>query len=137
MNPTVARAVYLNWLRTNFPDLYNDAVGANAASSAGVGGFFDTIGTTFSNVVSSVTNALPNLANTYAQYKSSESLIKMNNERAKQGLVPLQSVNGQLVPVGGQYEEQDYMLAQTGISTPTAIMLVAGVALVLYLALRK
>lgn len=125
------RAAYLAWLRTNYPHLYNEAMPTQ------MGGFFDSIGNAFNNVVNNVTQALPNLANTYAQYRAQEQLIRMNSERAKQGLAPLSYQNGQLVDASGQpYTQNDLSIAQTA-SQWGPIAIVGGVVLLGVLLLSR
>jgi hypothetical protein len=128
---TVNRAKYLAWLRTNYPDLYNEAM-----PQQGVSGFLDSIGSVFNNVVNNVTQALPQLANTYSQYRAQEQLIRMNSDRAKQGLPPLSYQNGQLVDASGQpYTSGDLSIAQTA-SKWGPIAIVGGVVLLAVLLLR-
>lgn len=129
---TVNRAKYIAWLRTNYPDLYNEAM-----PQQNVGGFLDSIGSVFNNVVNNVTQALPNLANTYAQYRAQEQLIRMNSERAKQGLAPLSYQNGQLVDSGGQpYTSGDLSIAQT--ASQWGPYLIGGAVLILgFMLLRR
>lgn len=128
------RALFLVWLRSNFPDLYRKA----ANEDNGLSGLFDSIGTTFNNLVNNVTNALPSLANTYAQYRNQEQLIQANAQRAQQGLPPLVYQNGQLVPMAGSgYSESDYRLAQTGgMSTGSMLMIAGAVGIILLLLTR-
>lgn len=110
-NATENRALYLAWLRRQFPDLYRQAVTINAQ---GMQGIFDSISDTFNNVVKSVSDALPQLASTYAQYRQQEQLIKENTRRAEQGLPPLILQNGQLTPMtSGAYTQQDFAIAST------------------------
>lgn len=128
------RALFLVWLRSNFPDLYRKAMNEDG----GLGGLFDSIGTTFNNLVNNVTNALPSLANTYAQYRNQEQLIQANAQRAQQGLPPLVYQNGQLVPMtGGGYSESDYRIAQTGgLSTGSMLMIAGAIGIILLLVAR-
>lgn len=130
-NATHNRALFLVWLRTNFPDLYRQAMD----EGGGLSGIFDSIDSAFSNLVKNVTDSLPSLANTYAQYRNQEQLIKANAQRAQQGLPPLVYQNGQLVPMtGGTYSEADYTLAQSaGFSTGSVIMIAVGIGLVVLL----
>lgn len=130
------RALYLMWLRTNFPDLYARAMGADANGLAGI---FDSIGSAFNNLVKNVTESLPSLANSYAQIKTQQQLIEANSQRAQQGLAPLVYQNGQLVPMtGGAYTTSDYDLASTAsMSTGTVIMLVVAVGLAVILLTRS
>lgn len=130
-NATHNRALYLVWLRTNFPDLYAQAM----QEGGGLNGIFDSIGSAFNNLVKNVTDSLPSLANTYAQYRNQEQLIKANSQRAQQGLPPLVYQNGQLVPMtGGTYSESDYTLAQSaGFSTGSVVMIAVGIGLVVLL----
>lgn len=129
------RALFLAWLRTNFPDLY-----ADATKSAGLGGFFDSLTSAFNNVVTNVSNALPNLANTYAQYRQQEQLIRLNSQRANQGLPPLiQNAQGQWVDMAGQaYDDSDWELASTGgLSTGSMLMIAVAVGLTLVLIFKR
>lgn len=104
------RAMFLAWLRNNYPHLYNEAM-----PSQQMGGFLDSLTSTFNTVLTNVTQALPNLANTYAQYQAQAQLIRMNTDRARQGLSPLVYQNGQLVDMQGQpYDADDLSLARTG-----------------------
>lgn len=129
---TVNRAKFLAWLRANYPDLYNEAM-----PRAQMGGFLDSIGSVFNNVVTNVTQALPNLANTYAQYRAQEQLIRMNAERAKQGLAPLSYQNGQLVDASGQpYTQSDLSIASTA-NTWLPVAIVGGVLLFAVLLLKR
>lgn len=130
---TVNRAKYIAWLRTNYPDLYD------AAMPQQMGGFLDSIGNVFNNVVNNVTQALPNLASTYANYRAQEQLIRMNSERAKQGLAPLTYQNGQLVDASGQpYTSGDLSIAQTAAKWGPMLALGGiGLLLVLFLTRRR
>lgn len=110
------RAQYLAWLRAHAPQLYNQAMPV----PNGVAGFWDSVGSTFNSVISNVTNALPNLANTYSQYQQSRNLIELNTQRAREGLSPLILQNGQLVTMDGQpYTEREWSIARTGVSPMT------------------
>lgn len=154
---TENRAAYLAWLRRDFPSLYRDMVpqitvpyaegvdfGAPSLQtleweSPGVlrtedsghpslAGFWDSVGTTFNTVVSNVTNSLPQLASTYAQYQSQKDILKLNSQRASAGLAPLEYRNGQLVPATGlPYTQAEYGLASTGVSATTVLL--AGAAI--------
>lgn len=137
---TKARAQYLAWLRSNFPTLYERATAnVSAPPAPGLSGFLDTLTSGFSNVVNSVTSALPDLARTYSEYRQAESLIKLNSQRAGQGLSPLAyNASGQLVTASGQpYTTQDFSLASTGMSTTTWIALGAAGLLGVFLLARS
>lgn len=129
------RALYLAWLRSNYPALYEVAVGVPLA------GIFDSISNAFSNVVKSVSDALPNLAQTYAQYRTQEQLIKENTRRAQQGLAPLvMTSGGQLVEMrSGDITEDEWRIASTGggMSTANVMMIAAAVGIGLILLLRR
>lgn len=140
LSVTQARAQYLAWLRNNFPLLYEHAIAnVNAPPAEGLSGFLDTLGSAFSNVVSSVTTALPNLAKTYSEYRQAESLIKLNSQRASQGLSPLaMNAAGQLVTASGQpYSDADFSLAASGFNTTTWIALGAAGLLGVWLLARS
>lgn len=137
---TKARAQYLAWLRSNFPTLYEHAIAnVSAPSAPGLSGFLDTLTSGFSNVVNSVTSALPDLARTYSEYRQAESLIKLNSQRAGQGLSPLAyNASGQLVTASGQpYSSADFSLASTGMGTGTWVALGAAGLLGVYLLARS
>lgn len=138
------RAQYLAWLRANFPELYYHAMGAarGTLESARLGGFLDSIGNAFTTVVSSVSKALPSLAQTYAQYESQKQLLQVNTTRASQGLAPLQyDAQGRLVTSSGiPYTAADYALAQrggTGFDSTTLLLFGGGALLLLLLLLRR
>lgn len=133
------RAQYLAWLRGNAPALYRDVVPQmsieDISTFSNLGGFWDSVGTTFSTVVSNVSNALPQLANTYSQYQSQRDAIKLNTQRASQGLAPLQYQNGQLVTANGlPYTPEEYSLAGRGYTT---VALGAAAAIIAFLLLRR
>lgn len=130
-NATHNRALFLVWLRTNFPDLYAQAMDGGG----NLGGIFDSIGSAFNNLVKNVTDSLPQLANTYTQYQTQRQLIEANARRAEQGLPPMVYQNGQLVPMtGGVYSQSDYTLAQSaGLSTGSVLMIAVALGLVLVL----
>lgn len=124
---TQNRALYLLWLRSNFPELYRQAV---EGSTTGLNGILDSIGNTFNNIVNNVTQSLPQLATTYTQYRTQQQIIEMNSQRAQQGLPPLIQQNGQLVPMTGTYSDSDYQIAQTaGLSTSSLLMIAAALGL--------
>lgn len=141
----IARAQFLAWLRINFPELYdagtNRANAIPAASGIGDdsgGGFWSSIGDTFNNVVSNVTQALPQLAQTYASYQNQQNIIKLNAQRAQQGLAPLTyNAQGQLMQGGVPYTSSDLRLAGSGGISTTTLLLMGGGALALILALRR
>lgn len=135
-----ARAQYLAWLREKFPTLYETAIMRTVQPPTnGLSGLLDSIGTVFGNVVNSVTTALPQLANTYSEYRQAESLIKLNSQRAQQGLSPLTyNANGQLVTASGQpYSAQDFSIASSGMGTATWIALGAAGLLAVWLLARS
>jgi hypothetical protein len=110
------RAQYLAWLRGNAPALYRDCVPqlgvAEISDYHSLSGFWDSVGTTFNTVLSNVTNALPQLANTYSQYQSQRELIKTNTQRAARGQAPLRYENGRLVTdEGAPYTPAEQSLA--------------------------
>lgn len=128
------RAMFLAWLRMNYPDLYNEAMPAPQQIS----GFLDSLGSTFNNIVNNVTTALPNLANTYAQYRSQSQLISMNADRARQGLGPLVYQNGQLVDMQGvPFNANDLRIAGTGGLSLGMMALIGAGVLGLLLVLKK
>jgi hypothetical protein len=136
------RAQYLGWLRGNAPALYRDCVPQMRVDEItdyeGLAGFWDSVGTTFSTVLSNVTNALPQLANTYSQYQQQRDVIKLNTQRAAQGAAPLRYENGALVNADGTpYSAEEYSLAKTA-SGNVGLIALAGVALLgVYLLARR
>lgn len=145
MNSVVEnRAAYLAWLRRDFPALYRDVVpqtpipftdAPSDFAAPSLSGFWDSVGTTFGTVVSNVTNSLPQIASTYAQYRTQRDSIKLNSQRASMGLAPLQYQNGQYVPATNlPYTQSEYALASTGTNTTTLLLLagVLGLGVVLF-----
>lgn len=137
-DPVTSRAQYLAWLRTNFPDLYEDATASirEDFQQRQLSGFFDTIGTAFNSIVTNVSQALPQLAQTYAQYGAQKDLLRANTTRANQGLPPLQyNAQGQLVTTAGlPYTAEDYQLAQRGskgLDQNTMLLIVGALVLLL------
>lgn len=126
------RAQYLAWLRTNFPEIYEDAIAPvrQEFEERQLSGFFDSLGTAFNSVVDNVTKALPQLSQAYAQYNTQRDLLRANTARASQGLAPLQyNSQGQLITATGlPYTAEDYQLAQRGSSgfDTTTLLLVGG-----------
>lgn len=150
MNTAENRALYLAWLRENYPELYDASVPGNTATgvtapslaneptSYSIGGFWDSVGTAFTDTVKNVTQALPALATSYGAYRTQSELIKLNTTRAAQGLAPLvPNASGQLVPYGGSYTDSELRLAQTGMSTSNLLMIGLGFGLLLILVLKK
>lgn len=128
------RALYLAWLRQYAPELYADVMPA----SSGMSGILDSIGSAFNSVVSNVSSALPNLATTYAQYRTQRDLIETNNERARRGEPPLVMQDGQLMVMGGEpYTDREWNIAGTGLSPTMMILGAVAFAALLYLLFRR
>lgn len=143
---TVNRAMYLSWLRQNFPVLYYRAMEpvVSSAKQQGLSGFFDSLVGGFKSVVSSVGQALPGLAKTYTEYDLQKRIIKENTARANAGQAPLQyTTDGQLMAQPIAYSQMDLMLAQqlqaqsSGIDTNTLLLLGGGLVVVILFATRK
>lgn len=145
----VNRAMYLSWLRQEYPDLYSMAVFPliSEAKARGLAGFLDSLVGGFKSVVSNVTQALPGLAKTYVDYDVQKRLIKANTDRAMQGLAPLQyNAMGQLVVSGGiPYSQADLQLAQQQLAAPliaspsdnTLLYVIGGVGVLLVIVLSS
>lgn len=145
----INRAMYLSWLRQEYPDLYSQAVFPlmSMAKARGLAGFLDSLVGGFKSVVANVTQALPGLAKTYVDYDVQKRLIKANTDRAMQGLAPLQyNAMGQLVVSGGiPYSQADLQLAQAQLAAPvmvpqsdnTILYVVGGLGVLLVLLLSS
>lgn len=143
---TENRALYLAWLRETAPTLYWDAIRIanngpkeyDPGAISGVGGFWSNVGSTFSNVAQSVAQAVPQLATAYAGYQNQKELIKVNTQRAQQGLAPyVMGADGQLTVAQGQgYTDAEWRLAQTGNSTNT-LLIGGGIALLAVILLMR
>lgn len=127
MTPTEAKAQFIAWLRTNYPEAY--AIGfSQSAPSQGVSGFWDS----FDAAVSNITQALPDLAKTYVDYQNAQNLIELNAKRAQQGMSPLTlNAQGQLVTAGGLPVTQNDMRLASGSISNTTLLIGGGVALLL------
>lgn len=140
---TENRALYLAWLKDAAPPLYFDAMRAAQNqpppyTSGTIGGFWSSVGNTFTSFASNVTTALPGIATAYAGYQNQKDLIKANTQRAQQGMAPLvYDANGQLTTYQGPgYTDQEYRIAQTA-SNNTLLMVSAALFLGFILVLRK
>lgn len=138
MDAVKNRALYLAWLRQNFPELYDDAVASVRESfeRQQLSGLFDSIGNAFKGIIDNVTQSLPQLAQTYTQYQAQKDLLKANTQRAQQGLPPLQyNAQGQLVNASGlPYTTEDYQIAQrgsVGLDQTSMLLLVGGFVVLL------
>lgn len=138
MDAAKNRAQYIAWLRSNFPQLYSDVIRSMRGEfrQRQLSGFFDSVGSAFTSFVDNVTKSLPQLAQTYTQYEAQKDLLRVNTQRAQQGLAPLQyNAQGQLITSGGlPYTAEDFQIAQRGYSgmdQTTMIALVVGFVLLL------
>lgn len=81
-----SQAAFINWLRRKQPRAYQILI----AQSAPLGDWSDTI----SNVFSKITDTVTKLAPTYIETKAQYELLKLNIARAKQGMMPVDSLPG-------------------------------------------
>lgn len=134
------RAQYLAWLREHYPDLYRRVVGnASPLYAPQLNGFWDSLTTGFSNVLTGVSQALPNITTAYSQYASTRQLLEANTQRARAGLAPLQlDANGRMVTASGlPYSDEEYRIASSGLSQTTMLAIGAAGVLVLALLLKR
>lgn len=83
------RMGFLGWLKYRHPALYGAVMPIVASRVSGnrqLGGFFDSLTSGISTVITKVSEVLPNLADKYLQTKEQIDLVKLNLERAKAGL---------------------------------------------------
>jgi hypothetical protein len=90
--------LFLKWLATNHPKLYNAYV-MNRDPDTQMAGFFDFLGSAVQSVgtfVKDVVQAAPGLIQQYGTTKNDIELIKANITRAQNGQPPI-SASGQVV----------------------------------------
>lgn len=86
-NLTPAQVDYLNWIKRNMPLFYADVVQPYLGNAAlGSIGADDT--NVFSQILDSVTNALPSLSTAYSQYVGAQAMLE--NQTAQQQLQLMQ-----------------------------------------------
>lgn len=78
MTKKQSKKLYVIWVKKNFPKLYRAALVSNAGN--GMGGGWDWL----DNITESITSLAPK----YIQYKQQKKVMKMQMDRAKQGLPP-------------------------------------------------
>lgn len=97
LHPFQARQQYLSWLRSREPALYDAAMQYAAQHQTPTLG---DVSSDLANGQSAVTNTslwdkiidgVSKLGTAYLGYKSSKDLVKINTQRAQQGLPPLDS----------------------------------------------
>lgn len=128
MLATHARASFLSWLRENHPAIYADAM--REATAPQLAGFLDSLSDTFKKVVDSV----PKLAETYVTTKAQIDAIKLNIERAKAGMYPIDPMTGQV------YQSQSPAAVDVAVAQESGAInpwLLLGGAAVLFLLLRR
>ena len=79
-----SRAAFLQWMKVFQPRAYALVMAQNAA----LGDWSDTI----SNIFNKVTDTVAKLAPTYIESKAQYELLKLSIARAKQGLMPVNSL---------------------------------------------
>ena len=145
MNASLNRALYLRWVRETFPEAYEMAAAqAIAAPDAGfssgqLSGLWDSITSAFEKF----TSALPNIAQTYTDVKAQIDWLRLNTDRAKQGLPPLDPKTGQPLipstvtapPANSQAAQIEQHIAGSGTGVPAWVW-IAGAAGIVYLATR-
>lgn len=117
---TPAQYAFIDWLYKKHPNVARAA----EAHHATLNGFMDSLTSVFNNVVTQA----PELMKTYVAGKTQIDQLKINLERAKQGLYPLD--------VGGQV----YSGSQSAMPSPAGVPLlvwIAGGALITFLILKR
>lgn len=105
-----SRLLFLQMLQREHPELYADAMRAATTSNlsgSGLGSLWD-----------SLTNAVNQLATTYVEGKAAVEQIKINAQRASQGLAPLTG-SAQQTYAPTQPTAQQVAVASSGFSMPT------------------
>lgn len=120
-----ARVTFLQWLAKNHPALYERIIG-KIDRPVGLSGFADSL----TNVFNTVTESLPKLADTYIQTKAQYEQLRLNLERAKQGLTPI-DVSGQPLPLAEPPRSDVLELPTTGISPVWLALGAVGAVLLL------
>lgn len=93
MNAYQNRLLFLRWAREAHPQAFAAALAQRGQSAGTLGDLVSSIGDAFSRFTSTVTN----LAQTYVSAKAQIDWLKVNAQRAKEGLPPLDPTTGQPV----------------------------------------
>lgn len=129
-----ARLAFLTWLRKNHPRVYADAVGA----SAQMGGIMDTISGALSKIdFGKISDGVAKAGTAYLAVKSQKDLLKLNLERAKTGLPPLDSTDYGIAPTVRTEIDVDPRLAAGLRDSMMMPLLFGGLALAAVLLLRR
>lgn len=116
---TPAQYAFLKWLYDKHPNVARAA----EAHHATLNGFMDSLTSVFNNVITKA----PELLNQYVAGKTQIEQLKINLQRAKQGLYPIDET-------GAQYQAQSSMPSPAGVPL---LVWIAGGALVTFLLLRR
>ncbi len=112
-----SQIAFMNWLKANHPNLYAQSV----QESPQLSGFMDSLANGFKSLMANSTQLLSQ----YVAGKSQIAQLKLNIERAKQGLAPITG-NEPLAPV-----------APTGLAAVPMWVWIGGGGALLFLLLRK
>jgi hypothetical protein len=126
-NASMARATFLAWLRENHADLYARAM--RDATAPQLSGFLDSLTDTFKKI----TDSVPKLAETYVNTRAQIDAIKLNIERAKAGMYPIDPKTGQPYSSGQPAQVEMAIARESGMNP----MLLLGGAVILFLLLRR
>lgn len=138
MNNYQNRVLFLRWVAQNFPQVYGDALAQLHQQRSGVGDLISSITDAFNSFAGTVTN----LAETYATARAQVDWLKLNAERARNGLPPLDPATGQPVatatlPAPAANSQAAQIEAQlAGAQGPPGWVWIAGAGLVALLLAR-
>jgi len=85
------RLLFLRWARQAYPQAYAASLVQRGGSSSALGDLISSMSDAFSNF----TNTVTNLAQTYVTARAQIDWLKVNAQRAKDGLPPLDPATGQ------------------------------------------
>lgn len=127
--PELNRVLFLRWLKLNHPNIYAQTV--PAGQSVQLGGIFDSIAGAFNSVVSRANDLAAtylNVRNQTAQQKAALDLLRVNIERARQGLAPLNPDGSPVTTnqIGGTATTTDVGLARSVGGAPLWAWLALG-----------
>ena len=84
-----AKIEFVKWLRDNDPFLFNVAVKRHQMLTQNVGGLgFSFSDLNFADIATTITDTVKSVAPALVQYKAQSKILKMQLDRARQGLPP-------------------------------------------------
>lgn len=127
-----AQQAYVDMVRTQYPDVYRQAMAMVKKDLSGLG--FD-----FTSMFSTFTNAVSQVAPQILQLKQQRDMLKIQTERAKKGLPPVENTAGYNVALPYETTQSGaYNVEARFMGMPVKYLLIGGsILLIALFALRR